>query len=94
MLLHRALERIDHFVVLQHARRIRHPPFPGVHQAVVGLVHRFIHPLVFAHVNVDWHAQLGALRQNRVHARVVDVHAQRVSRRAKAAAFIAQLTHA
>ena len=91
MLLHRALQGIDHFVVLKHARSIRHAPFPGVHKTVVRPVHGFIHPPVFAHMNVDGHSQLGALRQNRVHARIVYVHA---GGPLKTPALVAQLAHA
>ncbi len=74
VLLDRALQRGDDFVVPEHARLVGDLPLERVHQAVVGAVHRLVHPAVLTDVDIHGQAELGALLQDRVHAGIIDVH--------------------
>src|SRR5438552_18825293 len=48
----------------------------GIHQAIVLIVHCFIHPDGIRHVNIHRHSQLAASLKQGVHASIVRVHAK------------------
>ena len=70
-----AFENVDHARELDDVGLIVETPFEGVHQAVVVLVHRLIHPDRVGDVEADGHVELGSFFPDGVHARVVGMHA-------------------
>lgn len=80
----------EDFGMAENVRFFRNAPFVGIHQAVVVLVHRFIHPLVFADVDVDGQAEFSALGEDRIEPGIVTMHAVRP---AKAGAFVAEFPY-
>jgi hypothetical protein len=73
----RALQHRDHAGVVDDARLVVEPPLDGVHQAVVRLVHRLVHPDRVGHVDADRHSELAAALEERRQPRVVEVEPAR-----------------
>ena len=49
------------------------PPLIGIHQPVVELIHRLIHPHRIGNMNADRHAELAAFLQQRVDAGIIEM---------------------
>ena len=82
MLFDSAFERVNDFIMLKHTGVFGDLPFQGVHQAIVGFVDWLVHPFILTDVDVDRHAENGAFFEQRIHARIIDVHAESVGGRA------------
>src|SRR5882724_12842737 len=94
MFAHSAFKRGDNLFMLQDAWSICDSPLPGVHQPVVTLVERFIHPFIFTDVNVNGQVQFRALVDDGIHKRIINMNAEFVGGCAQPSAFVAQLTNA
>src|SRR5262249_15371157 len=78
MLPNGALERVDHALMVDDAGLIVEAPIRGVDEAVVRRVHRLIHPHRLRDVDANRHPEISAPLEQRVHPRVVDMHAERL----------------
>ena len=55
-------------------------PCNGIHQSVIRLIHRQIHPVRLCDMNTDRHLQLACFLNQRLHTRVVDMNILAVRR--------------
>ena len=91
----RALENVDHAGQPNDIRLIIESPFVGVHQAVIVPVHLLIHPDRIGDMEADGHAKFAALLPDRIHARIVGMHARSLRfSRDQAFALVVNLSHA
>ena len=78
MLLDRALQDVNHSGMAYDVRLIVQSPMEGIHQSIVRVVHRFVHPDGIGNVKTHRQAQLAATFKQGVHARIVRMHAKSI----------------
>ena len=72
------LKNLHHPRQLHNVRLIVEPPLERIHQPVVVLIHRLIHPDRIRHMQTHRHLQLSGLVPHRIHPRIIRMHPRRL----------------